>query len=186
MIKRKANMNLGKVVKFTNITDKDFTHPFDGQPFSVKAGEIVLLPFDLADHLATHLARKIMIDGDKSPTQYDPKDDSGGRGKPLISAEKEQELKGRILGDVSDAPTEKVKSETEVLRERIDELNKRFDVNVAPPIPEPTLDLAELAQDGLSLAVGYRDKAEVIAELKKRQIVFDARQSKTKLEVLLK
>jgi acyl CoA:acetate/3-ketoacid CoA transferase alpha subunit len=48
--------------KFTNFTDKDFTHSFDGVPYTFKAGETIMLEDFKADHFAKHLVDQQMND----------------------------------------------------------------------------------------------------------------------------
>lgn len=164
--------NEGKVVMFTNITDQDFSHPWGGHPYFVKAGETVPLPFYLGDHLATHLARKILLATDKGARAYDPKDltNANGLGTPIWNQETENQMKAKILGDTFTQEAMRPKSEHELLREQVEQLKKLFEErqlsNVAPPT---SLD-------------GYKDKGEVIAELKKLGQPVDARKSKDKLE----
>lgn len=184
-----VNPNAGRVVRFTNITDKDFSHAFGGQPFFVKAGETVMFPYDLAKHLAKHLARRIFLDADTSPTQYDPNDKTGGTGKALWDEAKEQEMMGKILGESFTEELLAPKSELEQLKEKVEALNARFN---QPPVVEavagttPSQDTSEITQSDVKAnGTGYRDKADVIAELQKRNIQFDARQTKAKLEALL-
>jgi hypothetical protein len=186
-----ANPNAGRVVKFTNITAKDFSHAFGGQPFFVKAGETVMFPYDLAKHLAKHLARRIFLDADTSPTQYDPQDKTGGAGRALWDDAKEQDMMGKILGDSFTEETMAPKSELEALKEKVDALNKRFNEQGTPAeavVAAPSQDASVAPQSDVKAdvaALGYKDKAEVIAELQKRNIQFDARQTKAKLEALL-
>lgn len=190
------NSNLGKVVKFTNITDKDFTHAFGGVPFFVKAGETVMLPWDLADHLATHLSRRIFLDADTSPTQYlEGADKTGGMGKPLWNDETEKAMKLKILGEVFESATPAPKSEIEQLREKVEALAKQF--GLASPVQNPAnapvvasneaanINAQDLIPESQKPELSYKDKAEIIAQLKAKGIPFDARQGKGKLETLL-
>lgn len=164
--------NLGKVVKFTNITDKDFSHAFGGQPFFIKAGETVMFPYPLGHHLAKHLARRIFIDGDTSATSYDPKDPSQGAGIPLWNADKEQAMINKILGDVYEDSKPVQKTENEILREKVDQLQAQF---------------AELlGEKATSDGSVYKDKQDVVEELTALGITFDARKGKAELEKLLK
>jgi len=116
------NPNEGRVIAFTNITDEDFTHPYGGQPFFVKARETVMFPWSLANHLATHLARKVLLKTDKSSKQYDPKDETGGVGKPIWDDQAENELKSKILGASYQQEVATPKSEIELLKEQVDQV----------------------------------------------------------------
>lgn len=55
------NPNEAKVVRFTNIFDFDYTHAYGGVPYQLRAGETLLFPWAIGDHLATHLARQALI-----------------------------------------------------------------------------------------------------------------------------
>ena len=195
------NPNIGKVVQFTNITDKDFTHAFGGQPFFVKAGETVMLPYDLADHLATHLSRRIYLDGDNSPTEYtEGKDRTGGMGRPLWSDEQERAMKVRILGQTFENSVAAPKSEIEELREKLDALASQFGTQ-APWQQRPS-EITEAAKEAAVIeaeaekdapigaqntksVLGFKDKADIIAELTSRGVPFNARLGKDKLQALL-
>lgn len=177
--------NLGKVVKFTNITNEDFSHAFGGTPFFVKAGETMLLPFELAEHLAKHLARKILLNNDKSLKVYNPNDLTGGTGQPIWTQEEEIKKMGEIMGEVMERPLETEKTETEKLQEQIAKLNEFVVEKLGPQ--EASLEASlEASVTTSSSEVGYKDKADVIAELTKRGISFDARLNKSNLEKLLK
>lgn len=165
--------NLGKVVIFTNIDDQDFEHAYNGQPFRVPAGESQHMPFDLADHLATHLARKILIRGDGGKNIYDPTDKSGGSGIKIFGPEEERKLKDKILGNTYQVERDKPETEVERLQREVSELNKFVKDNV------PGLKAVEpsIATTGDT----YETKADVIAKLTSLGIKFDSRQTKDKL-----
>jgi hypothetical protein len=176
------NPNLGKIVKFTNITSKDFTHAFGGQPFFVKAGDTVMLPYDLGHHLAKHLARRIFLDGDTSSSIYDPTDKTGGSGKVLWDDDKEAQMVAKILGETIQQEVPVAKTDVELLNEKVAELNRQFSEVLGKK--------AEQASEPSSADVapnpgGYKDKAEVIAELKALGVAVDARQTKAALEAKL-
>lgn len=174
------NPNAGKIVMFTNITNKDFTHAFGGQPFFVKAGETVPFPYELGYHLAKHLSRRIFLDEDTSPTTYDPNhpETKSGVGAPLWNDDTEKAMINKILGKTFENEVSAPKSEIELLKEQVAALNEKFGgtkEEELPPVVTP-----EVASSGT-----YKDKAEVIAELTLKGIKFDARQSKDKLIALL-
>lgn len=199
--------NVGKVISFTNIDAEDFTHKWGGQPFFVKAGETVMFPYDLAEHLAKHLARKILLRTDKSSTVYDPKDPSGGTGQRIWTVEDEQQLVKRILGTAIQQEVPREKTEVEILNEKVDALQKQFPEITQQPatkpavsVPAPTASeegnvkastpppVVAKPTDDKSVVVSptYTDKAEVIAALKAKGVTFDARLGKDKLQLLLK
>jgi hypothetical protein len=161
-------MDYSKTVVFENIADFDFTPTlgamYGGVGYPVLSGERKLFPWDLADHLAGALAKQMFLKQDKSATQFDPNDKTGGLGAVLWNDEKIDALKKRMLGEPVLAAKETVMTEAEKVQAKVSELNKL----------EPEIS-----------AVGYKDKAEVILELQKKGIKFDARQSKVTLEKLL-
>ena len=58
-----------RIVKFTNIDNESFTHSYHGLSITVKKGSGFTGRFPEADHLATHLARKIIARQRKGKTQ---------------------------------------------------------------------------------------------------------------------
>jgi len=157
-------MDMSKVVTFTNITTEDFSHPFNGQAYFVAKGETKIFPFVLADHLATHLARKILLAKDKIVAVKD--DQTGGLGAPIWSDEAVEELKRQILGEVETRMPDVVKSQDEILREKVEELNQE---SGEPVDPEE-----------------YKSKKEVIDALTAKGIAVDVRKTKSELEAELK
>jgi hypothetical protein len=59
-MQRKADEMDRIIVSFTNIDSETFTHAFKGITNSVMPGASVPMRLTEADHLATHLARKII------------------------------------------------------------------------------------------------------------------------------
>jgi hypothetical protein len=166
--------NDGKIVKFTNISDKDFTHPFGGMPYFVKAGETMMFPYYLGKHLAKHLARRIFLDGDKSASTYDPSDKTGGTGAPLWNDAQEADMMNRILSDVYEEQRPAQKSEMDLLREQVEALNSLMTSKDEAPLVSSETDVTT-----------YKDKAQVIQALKDREIPYDARKTKAELLKLL-
>lgn len=123
-----------------------------------------MFPYELADHLATHLARKILIDGDKSLSVYDPKDPSQGLGKPLWDNESILEMKRKILGEIMENEDVKPKSELEQLKDQVAELNKKFGLNRL-----------------IDNSTDYKDKGQILEELKKLGANPDPRKSREHL-----
>lgn len=150
---------MSKVVTFTNISEEEFEHSYNGQVYFVAAGETLILPFSLADHLAKHLARKILISQDKIVSVKD--DVTGGLGAPIWSEEAVNALKAKILGEVESRKQDLPKSEDEILREKISELNQVAD--------EP------------ADAETYRSKKDVIEALEAKGKPVDVRKTKDEL-----
>jgi len=65
MPKASKTKNPQDVIVFCNIHKKDFTFNFDGNPYTVKAGETRFFPRFLALHGAKHLIDKILNEQDK-------------------------------------------------------------------------------------------------------------------------
>lgn len=145
-------MDLGRIVRFTNITEEDFTHLYHGQSFTVKAHESLLFPYDLGRHLAKHLARKILFS--------DARPEALKNDRALFGEADETMLIGKILGEESNSPVSPQLSEAEIMRKRVEELN------AAKP---------EGAPEG-------RTKADVVAEMEKLGLPVDKRLSMAKLE----
>jgi hypothetical protein len=145
-------MDLGRIVTFKNITNQDFTHSYHAQPFTVKAGETQVFPYDLGRHLAKHLARRMLFsDAPPDVLRVD---------RALFTRETEQQLMGKILGEEAREEVSVALSENELIRKRVDELN-----NARP--------------EG---ALSGRTKADVIAEMESMNLPIDKRQSMQKLE----
>ncbi len=171
--------NSQKIVRFTNIADFDFTSDmgamYGGQPFPVKSGETKLFTYELGDHLATHLARQMYLR--KAPGRA--VDANGnpipGADRPLWTDADIVRLKGQILKEAYVEEQAPPQSELERLQAKINELNKVIESQGTGP-----------ANTTVPGAETYKDKSEVIAELTKRGIKFDARKGKAALEELLK
>ena len=68
------------------------------------------------------------------------------------------------------------------MAEKVEELNK-----VTAPEPGGNVDASGVVPvENTGSAIAYRDKAQIISELKAKGVAFDARASKDKLEELLK
>lgn len=174
-----------KVVRFTNITDFDFTSElgamYGGKPYFVAAGESLLVPFVLGDHLAKHLAQAILIRN--APIRDARETDGKGSDRPLWDEQAIVELKGKIIKDVYEEERPTVLSEAEKMAKKVEDLN----TVVAPEeTPGGNVDASGIVPtEIINSDVVYKDKAQVIAELTKREINFNPRASKKDLEALL-
>jgi hypothetical protein len=167
------NENDTKIVRITNIASFDFIPEmgamYDGRHFPLRAGESKLFPLTVGDHLATHLARQILIK--KAPIRDASETDGRGKDLPLWNETTIEELKKKIMAEVYEEEKPPVHSPADAVVKKVEDLNKvTVDVTDNPPVS----------------TTGYKDKAEVIAELQKRGVKFDARKSKADLETLLK
>lgn len=149
-------MDYARIATVTNITSEPFTHNFHGQPYTILAGETLQFPYDLARHMAKHLARKILF-SDAKPEQL-------RNDRAVFTKETEMELMEKIIGPEFRKEVPKQLSEQELLRQRVAELNSTKPDGAAP---------------------AGRTKADVIAEMEKLGLPVDRRMSMAKLEEAL-
>jgi hypothetical protein len=177
-----SNPNDFKVVEFHNSTDFDFTPElgamYDGRALFVSSGERRQFPYHVGNRLAINLAKVVLL---KGAPAHDPKD-LNPVGHSLWSEERLNALKNSFLTVLYQEEKPIAMSETDRLMARVAELEKNFK-------KEP----AESAKTDAPVNTGsetvspkmYVDKSEVIAELEKRGIAHDKRQSKANLEKLI-
>jgi len=182
-----SNPNDFKVVTFKNNSHFDFTPAlgcmYDGRPIfgttgeSIKVGESVVLPYHVGNLVAKNLA-KAVING-----QAPAKDEAGiPTGVPLWSEDSLEEMKQSFLTEMYTEEKPTTMSETDKLMAKVEEYKSMVDKLV----PKSEMDKVEGApQESPEAPVTYSDKSEVIAELEKRGIAFNARLSKANLEKLL-
>lgn len=196
------NPREAQVVRLTNIFDFDYTHAYGGVPYLLRAGVTQLFPWAIGDHLATHLARQALIR--KAPIRDENSTD--GRGgettrsdRPLWDDAAINDLKARIIKDAYVEERTAPLSEAEAYKQKVEELNRQFPDQVAivsqsplPVAPAPSSVLTTTEGTGTTTVTMtntapkvYQDKAEVIAELTEKKIVFNPRSSKANLEKLL-
>lgn len=203
-----SDPNDHKIVSFHNSTDFGFTPEmgcmFDGRSINGKngspgidAGETVMLPYHIGHRLATNLAKVAM-------TKIAPLTDAAGipTGVPLWDSPKLENLKNSYLTDlyteekpIAQSETDKLMAKVEQLKGMVDSLIKDKAVPAENPVKievvptQPPVDNDHVAPGAEQFrapnGVVYQDKQEVIAELEKRQIAHDKRQSKATLEKLL-
>ena len=143
-----------KIVRFTNIDHESFTHCYRGITITVQAGESYVGRFPECNHLATHLARKILSREVKSKTT---KDNTQIR---LWTPDQVEELRGKILTPMGNETPALPPTLEQKRKEDLEKIQKEF-----PPAPtEPVT------------------KKDVIAELKKRGVEADV--TKTLKELL--
>lgn len=167
-----------KVVRLTNRTDFDFTPEmgarYNGVPYLIPAGKSLLMPKPAAKLLAKHLARQTYIK--KAPVRDASQTDGKGSDRPLWTEDECIRVAETFLSDEYEEERATPRTEAEIIKAKIEELNKLIE---STPTTTKDSDVVTGAPDG------YRDKAQVIAELQKRDIKFDARLNKTALERLL-
>lgn len=166
-----------KVVTFKNISSIEFTPAlgamFNSRPIfgKVEAGKIMpneelYFPYHIGRRLAINLAKLMLVREMPAPEhgKGDPSVTQKGFGEEQVNA-----LVSQIL--VSEYSEEKPikETETDILLRKFEELNKTVE----------DLKGSKVASDG------FKDKKQVIEELTKKGITFDARKSKAELEKLL-
>lgn len=153
-IEKIAEENERRIVRFTNIDKESFTHAFRGIKISIKAGESYMARYPEGDHLATHLARKMIAREKKAGgADKDPK------GSVLYTDVEIDELKKKIVQEVGTETPEKMTPEQE--RERdLERINREHKPKEKP---------ADVS------------KADIIKSLKERGIEPDINRSKDEL-----
>lgn len=182
-----SNPNDFKVVTFFNKTDFDFTPEmgatYDGRPIFgisgepvIKAGESIVLPYHIGNLLARNLAKCVMV-------RQAPQDAPGiPTGQTLWTDTTLAALKATFLTSLYDDVKPVAMSETDRLMAKVEELRKFVETNVGKK-DEVEPSVTSVPTD--TPTGQYADKADVIAELTKRGVKFDARQNKANLEKLL-
>jgi len=161
-----------KICTIKNITDFDFTPElgamFGGRSFFVKSGETLTAPEPAAYRLAVNLAKAILVKKTPVP-ELGKGDDRSSMG--VWGEDDVEKLVAQIMVSTYEEEKPRVLTETDRMAAKIEELNKwkeSIEKNVDTASPKVV-----------------SDKAEVIAELEKRGIKFDRRQTKANLEKLL-
>lgn len=161
-------MDYFNTVIFENIADFDFTAQlgamYGGQEFPVLAGGRLNCPADLGKHLAQALAKQMFLRKDKSAKTFDPNDTTGGLGAVLWNDQTLADLAAKMISNPIMAPKPAVLTEAQQTKAKVEELNKI----------EPEISLE-----------GYKDKGQIMDELRKKGVQFDARRSKAELEKML-
>jgi len=166
-----------KVVTFKNIASFEFTPAlgamFNSRPIfgkagkqSIAIGEELLMPYHVGRRLAINLAKAMIVKEAPAP-QYEKESDKTGT--VLYSQDQVTDLVKKILIGEYEDEKPAAESQTDILLRKYEELNA----------------LVNKLQGNKVASTGYKDKSEVIAELNRREIKFDARKSKAELEKLL-
>ena len=149
-----AEENERLVVRFTNIDHEAFTHSFRGISITVQAGQSYTCRFSEGDHLALHLARKII--SRKRKAEMTPEQRQAG--KRLYNEQEIQIMKDRILTKLGEEAPKPLTPE-EIRAKDIERLDREF------PAKKPE----EVT------------KADVIADLRKRGVEPDVKKTKEEL-----
>ena len=151
------------VVTIKNIDNEDFTHSYDGIPYTIQAGEVLPFPYPVAMLLARHLAMRLVRKEAKKKADF--KSNTDKKSVNLYTGKALEVFLEEIVIKREDKPLPVRKSEGEELAAKTKELHKNFPKEAANTTP-----------------VG---KKELIEELKKRGISHDPRSSKEELSQLL-
>lgn len=153
-LEQTAEENERRIVRFTNIDKESFTHSFRGISITVKVGESYVCRFPEGDHLAKHLARKILARAKKE--KGEGKDPRGG----ILYTDAEVEgLKDKIVKDLG-TETLKTTPIEDKRKQDIETLTEKYDKK---PQPEEIT------------------KSQVIKDLKTRGVEPDIKKSKEEL-----
>lgn len=137
-----------KIVRFTNIDEESFTHSYRGVSITVQAGGSYVGRFPECNHLATHLARKILSREAKKVTAKE-------KGIKLWTPAQVDKLRGKILSPMGNETPPAPPTPTEKRKEDLKKIGKEFPQAPAPPVT----------------------KKDVIAELKKRGVEADVKKT---------
>lgn len=184
-----SNPNDLKVVEFTNPTDFTFTPEmgcmFDGRPIfgitgapGINSGESMKLPYHVGQRLAVNLAKAVL-------TRQAPAVDPAGipTDVPLWSTEKLEQMKNSYITELYSEQRPIAMTETDRLMAKVEEYKKMVENLLSSKTDEKKV--LNNPENSNNSPKTYQDKAEVIAELKKKNITFDSRASKVNLEKLL-
>lgn len=175
-----------QVVSFHNSTDFGFTPEmgcmYDGRPINGKngspgidPGETIVLPYHIGRLLAKNLAKRVF---NTSPAAT--VDEKGiPTGKAIWNETQLQELADSYITEMYSESKPVAQSETDKLMAKVEEYKSMVE-KLLPKAAEPVV-----VQAVASTSQTFADKQEVIAELEKRGVKFDRRQTKSNLEKLL-
>ncbi len=186
------------VVSFHNNTDFIFTPQmgcmYDGRaingksamegsiPGGIDVGETMQLPYHIGNQLALNLAKISMM-------RMAPRKDVDGipTGVPLWDEPKLMETKASFITELYTDAKPIAQSQTDILMAKVEALNKMVEgltgKTEIPTQPAPVITSNDIPP--VTTNTVYQDKAEVIAELTKRNVVHDKRKNKSELEKLL-
>jgi|GEM_PF-2875243 len=149
-----------RIVRFTNIDNESFTHSFRGVSITVFAGESYPCRFPEADHLATHLARKILARQRKSMKISE-------RGGILLWTQPEiEKMKEQIITEIANESNNRMTPEQERVKD-LETLKTKYAGTAKTIAPAAPVQVT---------------KQDVIASLKERGAKVDV--TKTKEELL--
>ncbi len=195
-----SNPNDFKVVTFHNSTEFGFTPDmgcmFDGRAINgnggpgIQVGEKKMLPYHIGHRLAINLAKRVL---NTSPSATV---DAAGipTGVPVWDPERLKNLALTFITEEYSEDKPAQESETDKLMAKVAQLEKFMQeklasiptaTTVAPQVSVTNIDSTLVPEVLPETPKVFLDKAEVIAELTKRGVKFDARKNKADLEKLL-
>jgi len=169
-IERAAEMRMRTIVRFTNIDKESFTHSFNGISMTVGSGESIPLRLPEAEHLALHLARKILSRNVKKVTP-------STTGVTLWNDNTVAELQAKMLTTLGNEGRENISPE-EAHKRDLERLKKDFDTE---PQGVSTSNVTENVIEDKKETINVTKKM-IIDDLEKRGVKVDV--SKTKEELL--
>lgn len=188
-----------QVVSFRNGTDFGFTPEmgcmFDGRAIhgnqggpGINIGESMILPYHVAHRLATNLAKVAKLR--RAPVQDMSVAGLSALAAPLWNDADLENLKNSFLTDMYTEAKPVAVSETDRLMAKVEEYRlmvEKLLPQTAPTIAveAPTSPVEAVVAPATTIAQGFADKQDVIAELEKRGVKHDKRKNKAELEKLL-
>jgi len=157
-IEKIAEESERKIMRFTNIDSEDFTHSFRGISITIQKGHSYVGRLPEVDHLAIHLARKILSREKKAKM---PANDS--KGVQLFNDKEIAELKQKILSFVAEEQPERVTAE-QARKEDIENLENKYEKKEIPIVTPDDV-----------------TKKDVIKDLESRGVKVDVSKSKEEL-----
>lgn len=181
------------VVSFHNTEDFGFTPDmgcmFDGHAINgknglpgINAGEEITLPYHIGHRLATNLAKITKLR--RAPITDELNNPVG---KPLWNDVDLENLENSYLKELYSEVRATPMSETDRLMAKVEEYKKMVEQLIplkTKEAPAVVVEASVVPEAAKALQV-FADKIDVIAELEKRGIKFDRRQSKANLEKLI-
>ena len=153
-MQRQADELERQIVRFTNIDSEGFTHSFRGISITVNAGQSLNLRLPEADHLALHLARKILSREKKAR----PNQDKIGN---LWTDKEIDDLKKKILSPIGTEEVAGISAE-EKHKKDVEQLQEKFQPKLAEVTKKDVI--VDLEKRGVKVDV-EKSKDELLAQL---------------------
>ena len=155
---RVAEARERQIVKFVNIDNERFTHSFRGISISVDAGVEQIMRLPEAEHLAIHLARKILSRERKANMKSDD------RKAILFTEEEVNNLKQRIITQIaSEEKSDKMTAE-QVRQQDQQNLESKYMPEKKPVDTTKKEIIDELEKRGVKVELS-KSKEELLAQL---------------------